>query len=178
MFHPDVPPFTRRLGVTARLRALAACVPHGTRVFVDVGTNHAILPIAVLRAGRAERCVAVDKSPSALADARRRLRRCRVQELVALREGNGLEPVVREGLAAAEVGAVCIAGVGPGPMVAMLEGAKAWLTSGKIQLVLNPLGSSRRPRAWLAAEGYVLTADFAVTERGRDYPILVAERRR
>ncbi|HEX5052846.1 MAG TPA: class I SAM-dependent methyltransferase [Planctomycetota bacterium] len=173
MARAELPPITRRLGVTPRLRALAACVPHGTRVFADVGTNHGILPIAVLRAGRAQRCVAIDRSASALADTRRRLRRCRCDERVDLRLGDGLAALAPE-----EFDVVCMAGLGPRAMVAMLERDRQRLLAQRVRLVLNPIGGCAAPRAFLAAHGFELVAEAAVAERGRSYTILVAERLR
>lgn len=163
-------PITRRLGITPRIRALAACVPHGTRVFADVGTNHAILPIAVLREARAQRCIATDSSAPALADALRRLRRSRCTERVELRLGDGLAP-----LGAADVDVLCIAGLGPHTMVAILAAGFDRLWEQGVRLVLNPFGSSAAPRAFLAAQGCALHADLAVSERGRSYTILVAD---
>lgn len=157
--------------VIGRLRALAACVPFGTRVLVDVGTNHGILPIVVLRAGRARRCVGIDRSAAALVDARRRLRRSRFADRVELREGIGLFGVVPD-----EVDVVCVAGIGPRPMTEILESGLPWLVERRVRLVLNPLASTRAPRAFLEEHGFELVAESTVTERGRDYEILVAGR--
>lgn len=166
-------PITRRLGVTARTRALAQCVPRGTRVLVDVGTNHGILPIAVIRAGRALRCIAIDRSAAAIAEAARRVRRCRIGDRVELRHGCGLEPI---GVSEAGIDVVCIAGVAGAPMAAILERGLSRLRPTGIRLVLNPIGSNATLRALLGANGFELSSESSVTERGRDYPILVAER--
>ncbi len=163
-------PITRRLGVTPRIRALAGCVPHGTRVFADVGTNHAILPIAVLRAQRAQHCIATDDSEPALADALRRLRRVRCTEQVELRHGDGLGP-----LGADDFDVLCIAGLGPRTMVGILERGWSRLLDRRVRLVLNPFGGSEVPRAFLAANGCTLHADLTIAERGRSYTILVAD---
>lgn len=168
---PELSPITRRLGRTPRIHALAAAVPQGTRVLVDVGTNHGILPIAVLRAGRAQRCIAIDKSAAALVDAERRLRRSRCADRVELRLGDGLEGVVMD-----EVDVVCIAGLGPQTMVEILARGLPRLARQRVRLVLNPLGSSAAPRVWLAAHGFEFAADSTVTERGRRYTVLVADR--
>jgi len=169
---PDLSPITRRLGITPRIRALARCVPHGTRVFADVGTNHGILPIAVVRERRAERCIATDRSEPALADALRRLRRSRCTELVELRAGDGLQPI-----AAHEVDVLCLAGLGPRTMATILENGWSRLERQRVRLVLNPFGGSEAPRAFLAARGFEIVDDFTAVERGRSYEIVVADRR-
>lgn len=167
----ELPPITRRLGITPRMRALAECVPFGTRVFVDVGTNHCILPIAVLRDGRVQRCIAVDSSQAVVADARRRLRRAGLHARVDVCVGDGLLPIAGE-----DVDVVCVAGLGPRVVTSILEQGLAQLPAAPVRLVLNPFGGSAAPRAWLAANGFVLREDLEVAERGRSYTILVAER--
>jgi len=168
---PDLPPITRRLGIAARMRALAACVPPGTRVFADVGTDHGILPIAVLRQQRAQRCIAIDRSVAALAETRRRLRRGGCAERIELRAGDGLAPIAPD-----EIDVVCIAGLGPRTMASILEAGLPRLRGARVRLVLNPFGGSDAPRAFLAAHGFALITDTTVAERGRSYTILVAER--
>lgn len=171
MSSSELSPFTRRLGITPRIRALAACVPPGTRVFADVGTNHGILPIAVLQEERALRCVAIDKSAPALADARRRLRRSHRAEHIDLRLGDGLAPIAPH-----EIDVICLAGLGPRTMASILESGLPQLCGSRVRLVLNPFGGSDAPRAFLAAHGFAVVADSIVAERGRDYTIIVAER--
>lgn len=167
----SLPPITRKLGVTPRIRALASFVPSNTRVFVDVGTNHGILPIAVLREQRAVRLIGIDKSPPALEDAHRRLRRCHALDRVELRLGDGFEPLTRE-----EIDTICIAGVGPRTMASILTDGLPLMSGQAVRLVLNPLGGSAAPRAFLAEQGFDLVDDTEVLDRGRTYTILVAQR--
>jgi tRNA (adenine22-N1)-methyltransferase len=167
----SLPPITRKLGVTPRIRALASFVPPTTRVFVDIGTNHAILPIAVLREQRAMRCIGIDKSASALEDAQRRLRRCHALDRVELRIGDGLEPLTRD-----EVDTICIAGVGPRTVAAILTDGLPLMKEQEVRLVLNPFGGSAETRTFLAEHGFALLADTEVMDRGRTYTILVAQR--
>lgn len=166
-----LPPITRKLGVTPRIRELASFILPSTRVFVDIGTNHGILPIAVLRQQRAVRCIGIDKSAPALADAQRRLRRCHVLDRVSLRLGDGLEPLKRD-----EVDTICIAGVGPRTVASILTNGLPLMHDQAVRLVLNPLGGSAEPRAFLAEHGFDLLADTEVMDRGRNYTILVAQR--
>lgn len=48
-----------KIHLTPRLRALAALVPDGA-VLADIGTDHAILPVSLLMAGRIPRAIASD----------------------------------------------------------------------------------------------------------------------
>ena len=169
----SLPPITRKLGVTPRIRALASFVLPTTRVLVDIGTNHGILPIAVLRQHQAVRCIAIDKSRPALEDAERRLRRCHMLDRIELRLGDGLEPLARD-----EVDTICIAGIGPRSMTSILTAGLPLMRDQLVRLVLNPLGGSAEPRAFLAEQAFELRADIEVMDRGRTYTVLVADRAR
>src|SRR5690606_5290727 len=151
MTSPDLPPITRRLGITPRIRALASYVPESTRVFVDIGTNHAILPIAVLQAERAMRCIGVDRSAHALSEGERRLRRSARFRPIELRLGDGLSVVTAD-----EVDVICIAGMGPALMVRILRDGLDLLRDRPVRLVLNPLGGCGAPRAFLIEQSFEL----------------------
>jgi tRNA (adenine22-N1)-methyltransferase len=166
-----LPPITRKLGVTPRIRALASYVLPTTRFFVDVGTNHGILPIAVLREHPEIRAIGIDKSEPALEDAQRRLRRCHMLERIELRLGDGLAPLLRH-----EVDTICIAGIGPRTICAMLTSGLPLMRDRSVRLLLNPLGGSAEPRAFLADQGFTMVADTEVMDRGRNYTVLVADR--
>ncbi|MCR9245069.1 MAG: tRNA (adenine(22)-N(1))-methyltransferase TrmK [bacterium] len=168
-----VEPVTRRLGITSRIRALVAHVPGEADWLIDVGTNHGILPIAALRAGCAARCVAIDKSRTALAETRRRLRRSGCLDRVRL--------VCADTLAAVELPApehrvvVCLAGLGPRTIVDLLASGLPRIAARPTRLLLNPLVSSAGPRRFLREHGFDLVADETVADRGREYELLVAE---
>ena len=170
MMGSDLPP-TRSLGITDRIRALASYVQTTTRVFVDIGTNHALLPIAVLRAGRAQRCIGVDRSAHALSEGERRLRRSPDLAGIELRLGDGLSVV-----AADELDVLSIAGMGPRLMTRILEQGLALLQQAQVRLLLNPFGGTAEPRAFLARHGFELQVDVVIAERGRSYDVLVAQR--
>ena len=168
---------TSKLGATPRLNALASWVPKATRVFVDVGTNHAILPILVARRTRAKLSIGIDRSAHALQDAERKVRRSHCARRIALRLGEGLS-----GLAPEEVEVVCLAGLGSANMVEILRGGlvvlqQSWRSGTTVRLILHPLGSCAQPRAFLAANGFELVADTTVMSRGRRCTVLVADRR-
>ena len=168
---PQLRPITSKLGSTPRLNALASFVPKATRVFVDVGTNHAILPILVARRTHAKLSIGIDRSPQALLEAERRVRRSHCARRIELRLGDGLSD-----LASNEVEVICLAGLAPVNMVKILTGGLAVMQGHAVRLLLHPLGSSEQPRAFLAANDFELVVDTTVMSRGRDCTLLVAER--
>ena len=75
-----------------RLR-LAFDLYESCELAADIGTDHALLPSALLRAGRCRRMVLTDISESALENARTEMIRLRLTDRVSLRLGDGLSPV-------------------------------------------------------------------------------------
>ena len=59
----------------------------------DIGTDHGLLPAALLQGGICRRMILTDISPSALENARGEMNRCRLLPRVSLRLGDGLAPL-------------------------------------------------------------------------------------
>lgn len=155
--------------LTARLAAVAAQVPAGARL-ADIGTDHALLPVALALDGRVASALAVDVRPGAVAAARRTVRRWDVASRVTVRCGDGLAAV-----APGEADTIVVSGLGGPAIVAILTAAPAVLASVR-RLVLAPQSGAWHVRRWLLAGGWDLRAEALVADRGRDYLVLVAER--
>lgn len=108
-----VPPRVPTL--SPRLDAIVRRIPRGARL-ADVGTDHALVPIAALAGGRAASAIGIDRSAHALARARDNARRAGVA--VDLRLGDGLTP-----LAPHEADTLVVAGIGGCRTIALLERA-------------------------------------------------------
>ena len=121
-----------KIHLTPRLRALAALVPDGA-VLADIGTDHAILPVSLLMAGRIPRAIASDIRSGPLDSARRTAERFAMQNRVSLRLGAGLETV-----APFEADTVAIAGMG-GETIAEILQAAPWTRQGDTLLLLQPM---------------------------------------
>ncbi|MGB1016976.1 MAG: tRNA (adenine(22)-N(1))-methyltransferase TrmK, partial [Nannocystaceae bacterium] len=72
-----------------RLRAIAELVPVCTSM-ADIGTDHALLPVSLLAAGRVERAIAADIGEGPLAHAARTVARHEFEHVIRLRQANGL----------------------------------------------------------------------------------------
>ena len=64
----------RGFGLPARLEAVAACVGIGAKV-ADIGTDHGLLPIALVGSGRATQAIAADLRPGPLSMAKQNVQR-------------------------------------------------------------------------------------------------------
>lgn len=93
---------------TARLTQLFELCPHGARV-ADVGTDHALLPIALVQAERARFAIAADLRRGPLEGARENIARAQLAERITVRLGDGLAPLHPED----HLDVIIIAGMGP-----------------------------------------------------------------
>lgn len=162
----DAPRLSPRL--SSRLAALAAHVPPGARL-ADIGTDHALLPVALARAGRVADAVAIDVRPGAVAQALRTVTRHGVADRVVVRLGDGLT-AVRPG----EADVAVISGLG-GPAIVRILGAEHAIAGELRRLILAPQSATWRVRRWLMGSGWDVVAEQLVAHDGRSYEIIVAE---
>lgn len=161
-------PRTRMLPLCPRLAAIAELVPHGLAV-ADIGTDHALLPSALVLRGQVPRALACDRARGPLACARLTVERHGLGERVELRMGEGLAP-----LRAGEVDTVVIAGMGPDTLLGVLA-ADPGQVRRLTRLVLQPNFGLEAVRRWLAAHALTLVDERLVEDRGRFYTALAAE---
>jgi len=154
----------------ARLRAVIDLVPAGARV-ADVGSDHGLVPAALLAEGIASWCVATERNGP-----RRRSRppgaaSVAARERFEFRYGDGLAAVHP----ADRVDTLILAGMGGGAVLAILDrGALTGLGIGTI--VAQPQTRHAAVRAFLRRIGFALSAERMVAEGGRRYLVLAARR--
>ncbi|MFC4454530.1 tRNA (adenine(22)-N(1))-methyltransferase TrmK [Deinococcus sonorensis] len=147
----------------ARLHAAAELIR--SELHVDIGSDHAGLPVLLLRSGRVQRCIVVEKTPGPLETARQGLGSAGLLERCELRLGDGFGPLQPH-----ELGSVSLTGLGARTMVRILE--RAPQPPGA--LVLQPNDDPGLLRRWAAAHGYWLVAERLVAGFWR-YPVLRLE---
>lgn len=149
-----------------RLRALAAHIPPAG-VIADIGCDHGLLCDLLLKTRPDVKVIAADISAPSLEKARRLLARHDPSRF-DLRLGDGLSV-----LGKAEADLIVICGVGGPAMTAMLHRAPD--LAGASALFLSPHGRAEDVRAYLHQTGIRIRDEWIVEERGRFYPVLLAE---
>lgn len=155
--------------ISARLAAVVKLVPSGARV-VDVGTDHALVPIALYQSGIAEYLVAVDIKPGPLEAARINVNKYGMEDCISVRMSDGLS-----GITAGEVDTAIISGMGGGQIVSILDEAEAVVKQLNC-LILQPQEATAAVRAWLSDNGWSIIEEQLVEERGIIYEIVKATR--
>ncbi len=154
-------------GMSARLLACAGFLRG--RALADIGTDHAYLPSFLAKSGKIPRAVASDIAEGPIRAAERTLREYGVENLVQLRQGNGLS-VIDPG----EADDIVIAGMGGDLIVQILSGAP-WLRSERYRIVLQPMTQEPAVRRWLFDNSFVILSEEAVLSGGKVYTVMCAE---
>lgn len=151
-----------------RLLRIAGYVPLGS-VAADIGTDHALLPVHLVKQGICHRVIATDIHTGPLATARSTVALYSLRKQVELRQGDGLE-VVQPG----EIDVIIIAGMGGSKIVEILGRAQdVLLLTGR--LILQPLGGVAQVRRWLLGNGWILADEDLVLDDDHYYEIIVSE---
>jgi len=133
----------------------------------DVGTDHAQLPIVLLRDGIVPKAVALDVAEGPFQNAKKAARG--LEDQLSVRLSDGLE-----GLVPNEVATICICGMGGNTVAAILERGRAvWKTAKR--LVLQPQGMQSSVRRLLVGEDWGCVQAEIAEHRGRLFTIEVWE---
>lgn len=151
----------------ARLALCADLVRPG-RALCDVGTDHAYLPIWLLKMGKIPRALACDVNPGPLEAARRDGEKYQVGEELTLRLSDGLRQVTPE-----EAEDIVIAGMG-GELILRIVEETPWLREGEKRLILQPMSSVPELRQGLQRLGFVVLEEHAVQDGGKVYSAFCA----
>lgn len=155
-----------KLQLSPRLSAVAELVPQGARL-ADVGTDHAYLPVWLLRQGRIQKSIVTDIRPGPLEHARRTAREQGVTHRMEFRLCDGLQ-----GVEPGECDTVSIAGMG-GETIAGILAQAPWTR--QLHLILQPQSTQQVLRRFLAGNGYRICSERVAREGGRWYVVLQAE---
>ena len=172
--HNHCPARPPQLG--ARLAAIAALVRPGA-VVADIGTDHAKLPVHLIREQTALVCLACDIAPSPLSRAEQNVCAAGLSEHIPLLLCNGLShPTLQEKLCDADFADIVIAGMGGENIAAIIEAAE-WLRdiryATKFRLLLQPMTRAAHLYRALNDIGYMLIEENNIHEGKKDYVICV-----
>ncbi|WP_309571612.1 tRNA (adenine(22)-N(1))-methyltransferase TrmK [Deinococcus sp.] len=133
----------------ARLDAALALIR--ADVHADIGSDHAALPIELVRRGNVRRAIIVELTSGPLEVARQAVTRAGLGDRIDLRAGNGLAPLMP-----GEVDSISMTGMGARTILSILNRAGQTLPPA---LVLQPNDAPRLLREWALASGYHLSAE-------------------
>lgn len=156
--------------LSRRLERVAAQVPAGARL-ADIGSDHAYLPVALLRRGLITAAVAGEVALTPFQAAQRTVRESGLEDRIVVRLADGLAAIeLDDGITA-----ISLCGMGGETIRDIFESGKGRLR-GQERLILQPNGGEQPLRRWLMEHGYAIVHEEVLRENRFDYEIIVAER--
>ena len=152
-----------------RLSTLAQMVDQGARV-ADIGTDHAYLPIQLVKDGKVDYAIASDVAAGPLENAEKDIIAAGLKNKIETRLGSGLETISAKD----RIDTVVIAGMGGKLMTNILN--EAWSRNFHFAtLILEPNVGEPGVREWLSAHKYQIINEKIITEAGHIYELIKAQ---
>ena len=155
--------------ISKRLELVASFVPQGA-ILLDVGSDHAYLPIELIERGQIESAIAGEVVEGPYQSAVKNVEAHGLKEKIQVRLANGLAAFEE----ADQVSVITIAGMGGRLIARILEEGLDKLADVE-RLILQPNNREDDLRIWLQENGFQIVAESILEEAGKFYEILVVE---
>ena len=155
--------------ISKRLELVASFVPQSA-VLLDVGSDHAYLPIELVERGQIEGAIAGEVVEGPYQSAVKNVEAHGLEEKIQVRLANGLAAFEEED----QVTVITIAGMGGRLIATILEEGLDKLSNIQ-RLILQPNNREDDLRIWLQDNGFQIVAESILEEAGKFYEILVVE---
>ena len=152
--------------LSPRLRTIAEQVPNGVRL-ADIGTDHAYLPVWLLKHDRISFAIASDLREGPLYRGMSVAKQWSIStEKISFRCCDGLVGIQRD-----EVDTVVIAGMG-GDTIAHCINGVTWSRDPELMFLLQPMSSIPELRLWLQENGFYIEEEKIAKEQAKHYVVM------
>lgn len=151
--------------IAKRLKVTADMVLKGSYA-ADIGTDHAYIPIYLVRQNISGRVVATDVRYGPLKRAKRNIVMYGLEDEICLKQGWGLEPVYD-----IDVNCAVLAGMG-GYLICNILGTGYKKAESIEYFILQPMQFSAELRKYLYCNNYIIYDESLVKENGRIFEIM------
>ena len=152
----------------SRLQLCASMVRENCKL-ADIGTDHAYLPIWLVKKEIIPKAIAADINMGPLQKAAFNIRRYSIGKKVDARLSDGLELIFPN-----EVDDIVIAGMG-GELISTIIEKAPWLKDQEKHLILQPMTSELELRNYLTQNGFAVKQEQAVRDGERIYTVMQVE---
>lgn len=155
--------------LSQRLQDVANYIPTGARL-LDVGSDHAYLPIYLMEKGLIDFAIAGEVVKGPYDSAVTNVASSGLSDKIQVRLANGLAAFEE----ADDISVITICGMGGYLISDILENGRAKLTNVD-RLILQPNNREDELRDWLGRNGFKIIAEKIMTENDKFYEIMVVE---
>ena len=155
--------------ISKRLELVASFVSQGA-ILLDVGSDHAYLPIELVERGQIKSAIAGEVVEGLYQSAVKNVEAHGLKEKIQVRLANGLAAFEEVD----QVSVITIAGMGGRLIARILEEGLDKLANVE-RLILQPNNREDDLRIWLQDNGFQIIAESILEEAGKFYEILVVE---
>jgi len=155
--------------ISKRLELVASFVPQGA-ILLDVGSDHAYLPIELVERGQIKSAIAGEVVEGPYQSAIKNIEAHGLKEKIQVRLANGLAAFEDVD----QVSVITIAGMGGRLIARILEEGLEKLDNVQ-RLILQPNNREDDLRIWLQDHGFQIVAESILEEAGKFYEILVVK---
>lgn len=155
--------------LSKRLATVAEFVPKNARL-LDVGSDHAYLPINLIKSGQIDFAIAGEVVPGPFESARDNVARANLTDKIQVRLANGLAAFDERD----EIDTITIAGMG-GHLIAEILQAGLDKLEKVERLILQPNNGERHLRTWLMQHHFTVVNEEIVVENDKIYEIIIAQ---
>lgn len=151
-----------------RLALCASFVREYSKI-ADIGTDHAYLPVYLIKSGRADHAVAADVRVGPLENAKKNISENGLSDRIKTVLSDGLEKISPD-----EADDIVIAGMGGELIVKIIEAAP-WLKNSSKHLILQPMTRAEELREYLCREGFRIITEKACISCKKSYSVILCE---
>ncbi|NLW10486.1 MAG: SAM-dependent methyltransferase [Clostridiaceae bacterium] len=152
--------------LSPRLRAIADMVTEKTDRIIDIGTDHAYLPIWLAGRNTCSTAIASDLRSGPVARAKSNIDKYGMSDRIEARIGDGLEDI-----ALCDGDTVIIAGMGGLEIMKILDSRLDDIPAG-LKLILQPQRSIPELRSWLIRNGFSIEDESIIRDRKHFYTVI------
>ena len=151
----------------SRLMAIANLV-RKDKIFADIGTDHAYLPVYLVEKGIINRAIAADLRVGPLDNAKETVVSHNLTDIIELRLSDGLDNFIEN-----EAEEIVVAGMG-GLLISSFIERTNWLKNSNIHLILQPMTHIEELRKTLFDNGFIIDNEVVAEDGDKLYIIISA----
>lgn len=151
-----------------RLSLVASFVRRSSRV-ADIGTDHARLPVWLVKNGVCRSAIATDIKAGPASIAIKNVAEAGLKSRISVRIGDGLQPIFPD-----EVDDIVIAGMG-GETIAGIINSADWLKNSRYRLILQPMTKRDRLLKELLTAGFAIIDERIAKDGNKLYSVICSE---